>query len=69
MINVCCCLRLKSEQIIKKFLKTSFQWSLIGTLSLCKKKQMPKFVKSKITFPQPRAEVFATRVEQKSGAR
>ena len=58
------------------FVETWFQWLLIGTLSLCEKKQMPKFVKSVITFPltegrRPECghEVFATRVAQASGAR
>ena len=35
-----------------------FQWLLIGTLSLSlhEKKQIPKYIKSYIIFPQPRAE-------------
>ena len=43
-MNFCCCLRVKENYNV--FVEMSFQRLLIGTLSLCGNKQMPKFVKS-----------------------
>ena len=75
MINFCCFFTTKRKNY-NIFAETWFQWLLIGMLSLCEEKQMPKFVKSRITFPptmgqRPECgnEVFGTLVAQASGAR